>query len=152
MFLDVTKTFGVPMMTRRKLGRMSRMLIMKLLEAISESTNRPYVITQWKKELVLAKVTLGAKDDEDHTKSKLVTLETLVELVLEKTKLLCTLGNWKQDVGCKVELTLTIVVELISKGTHEQTTCCTYNCAQEETSHTYVSFFFMKNSLSVGVG
>jgi hypothetical protein len=37
MFLDGTKTCGVPMMTRRKLGRMPRMSVMKLIEATIES-------------------------------------------------------------------------------------------------------------------
>jgi hypothetical protein len=102
--------------------------------------------------MVLGKVSLGSQDGEDHTKSMLVTLETLVELVLKNTKLLCTLRNQKQDIGGKVELALIVVVEVIGKGTHQEMTCCTHNCAQEETARWMSHFFFMKNSLSVGFG
>jgi hypothetical protein len=46
MFLSGTKTYSVPMMTRRKLRRMPRMLAIKLIEATNDSAVMPYVIAQ----------------------------------------------------------------------------------------------------------
>jgi hypothetical protein len=46
MFVDGTKTWGVSMMTRRKLERMSRMSTMNLTKASIESVDMPCVITQ----------------------------------------------------------------------------------------------------------
>lgn len=44
MFLDETKSWGVPVMTRRKLGWMPKMTAMKLVEATNELVDRPYVV------------------------------------------------------------------------------------------------------------
>jgi hypothetical protein len=95
MFLDGTKTYGVPMMNRRNLGRMPRIQISKLTEETSESMVRNYVIAQQQEELVMEKATLYDKYDEYHTNSMMTTLETSMESVLNKTKLLCTLKKMK---------------------------------------------------------
>jgi hypothetical protein len=85
----------------------------KLTEATSESKIRPCVIAQQEEEMVLGKTTLDARDGEDHTRNKLVALEMLVESILKKTKLLCTLKSWKQYVGGKAELAQIVVMVLI---------------------------------------
>jgi hypothetical protein len=46
MFLDGNKTYGVPTMTRRKLGRVLRISAMKLIEVANEPIDKPCLITQ----------------------------------------------------------------------------------------------------------
>jgi hypothetical protein len=50
MFLDGNRSYVVPMMTRRNLGRVPTMSIIKLIEENNESTNRPYLIPQYQEE------------------------------------------------------------------------------------------------------
>lgn len=80
----------------------------------------------------MGNVSLGAQDGEDHTKRKFAAFKTSIESILKKQKkILCTLGNPKQDIGGKVELIPIVFVMITCKRTHQNVNCFMWNSAHE---------------------
>ena len=99
------------------------MSYIKLIEVAKEPKDRFCVVTQQQGNKILGQTTLGVQVVVDQEDNNLEKLEMLVESILRNTKMLCTLMKLKQDVGGKAKLSPTIVVEVSSKGGHQDMAC-----------------------------
>jgi hypothetical protein len=105
VFLDEARTPSTPLMMKRKLGRMPRIFVIRLVEGVSGSTDKPCNVTQ-QQEVIHTTTSLSSLGQE---RTMLMVTKTLVKTTMGKVGRLRNLQNHERE--CKRELDSSLSME-----------------------------------------